>query len=235
MSRTMPCATVFPRSGPARRSAVGGSSVPRAGRTGPVAGRSRLLQGTDRVGRAGPLAGLLLLLPLAISPAARAGDDPAARMTVTGHVLDPQGKPVPGAAAMVIVQSKLSDRPMLIQVIRPMTAHQGRCDGSGRFHIELPRTSSAPMTRSMSPRWRRATASAGRISTRMRTRPPPTSRFAPSNSSGGGCSTCRASRRGACGWGSSGRSRSVAATPRPSSVPMASSATGGTGPPGPAR
>ena len=63
------------------------------------------------------LAAVLLLLPLAMlhlgtraaaaqepiagkSPAA----DPAARMTVTGRVLDPAGKPVPDAAVMVIVQ-----------------------------------------------------------------------------------------------------------------------------------
>ncbi len=64
-------------------------------------------------------------------------------MTVTGRVLDPAGKPVPDAAVMVVVQSKLSDRPMLAQPRRPMTAHQGRCDAMGRFHVELPRTSSA--------------------------------------------------------------------------------------------
>ena len=60
------------------------------------------------------------------------------RMTVTGRVLDPQGKPVPNAAVMVLVRSKFSDRPLL----RP-TVHQGTCDRSGRFRIELPRTTSA--------------------------------------------------------------------------------------------
>ncbi len=93
-------------------------------------------------------AGLLLLLPLLILAVARAGGDPtaavpAARMTVSGRVLDPQGTPVPRAAVMVIVRSKLSDRPTHVQTFGPLAAHDGRCDGSGRFRIELPRTSSA--------------------------------------------------------------------------------------------
>ena len=48
--------------------------------------------------------------PIADNPPAA---DPAARMTVTGRVLDPSGKPVPDAAVMVIVQSKYADRPTL--------------------------------------------------------------------------------------------------------------------------
>ncbi len=86
------------------------------------------------------------LSALALAAAAddvRGADDRLARMTITGRVLDPSGKPVPDAAVMVIVQSKQSDRPMFNRAVRPMTAHQGRCDGSGRFRIELPRTSSA--------------------------------------------------------------------------------------------
>jgi beta-lactamase regulating signal transducer with metallopeptidase domain/protocatechuate 3,4-dioxygenase beta subunit len=78
--------------------------------------------------------------PIAGKPAA---DDPAARMTFTGRVLDPSGKPVPDAAVMVIVQSKLADRRTLHLLGIPMTDHHARCDGSGRFRVELPRTSSA--------------------------------------------------------------------------------------------
>jgi hypothetical protein len=95
------------------------------------------------------LAGLLVLLPLLIPPAAQAVDnppaaDPAARMTVTGRVLDPQGKPVPHAAVMIIVRSRYADRPTPEQLfITQMPAHERRCDGSGRFRIEMPRTSSA--------------------------------------------------------------------------------------------
>ena len=65
-------------------------------------------------------------------------------MTVTGRVLDPAGKPVPGAAVMVIVPSKYARRPLLERTaFGALTAHEGRCDGSGQFRIELPRTTSA--------------------------------------------------------------------------------------------
>jgi beta-lactamase regulating signal transducer with metallopeptidase domain len=76
-------------------------------------------------------------------------DDPppadlAALMTVTGHVLGPSGKPVRDAAVMVIVRSKYARRPMLEwSAGGAMTAHEGRCDPSGQFRIELPRTTSA--------------------------------------------------------------------------------------------
>jgi hypothetical protein len=70
--------------------------------------------------------------------------DPTARMTVTGRVLDPSGKPVPDAAVMVIVRSKYASRPLLQSTAAgAMSAHEGRCDGSGRYRIEMPRTTSA--------------------------------------------------------------------------------------------
>ena len=64
-------------------------------------------------------------------------------MTVSGRVLDPAGKPVADAAVMVIVQAKQPLRPMFTRAMRPMIEFQGRSDGSGRFGIALPRTSSA--------------------------------------------------------------------------------------------
>ncbi len=99
-------------------------------------------------GGAGPAlpAMVLAMLSMAMPTAARAADGPAAdaRMSVTGRVLDPSGKPVPGAAVMVIARSRMYDRPMLLIVpFGPMTAHEGRCDESGRFRVVLPRTSSA--------------------------------------------------------------------------------------------
>ncbi len=102
-------------------------------------------RGRRRVGRAAflPIAVVLMPLAMAVPPGARADDAPPARMTVTGRVLDPSGKPVPDAAVMVVVTSKLSDRPTLNQFFGPMTIHQGHCDGSGRFGVEVPRTTSA--------------------------------------------------------------------------------------------
>jgi beta-lactamase regulating signal transducer with metallopeptidase domain/protocatechuate 3,4-dioxygenase beta subunit len=73
----------------------------------------------------------------------RPAADPAGRMTVTGRVLDPSGKPVPNAAVMAIVHWMHADRPRLNDLFGPMTDHHGRCDSSGRFRIEMPRTTSA--------------------------------------------------------------------------------------------
>ena len=70
-------------------------------------------------------------------------DDPAARMVASGRVLDPSGKPAADAAVMVIVRGKQDPRPMFTRAMYPMTEHEGRSDKSGRFQIELPRTSSA--------------------------------------------------------------------------------------------
>ena len=108
------------------------------------------------------LAAALALVPLAtfhlgatvntvdaIPVTAPIADDPAnvegaARMTLTGHVLDPAGKPVPHAHVMIIARSKYASRPQLESgAMGAMTAHEGRCDGSGKFRIELPRTTSA--------------------------------------------------------------------------------------------
>src|SRR5262249_3530225 len=82
----------------------------------------------------------LLLLALAIPAGARDDD---ARMTVTGRVFDPTGQPVPHAAVIVLVRSKLSDRPLPFSAFGTTTAFGRRCDGSGRFRVELPRPSSA--------------------------------------------------------------------------------------------
>jgi beta-lactamase regulating signal transducer with metallopeptidase domain len=70
--------------------------------------------------------------------------DPAARMTLAGRVLDPAGKPVPDSDVMVIVRPKYSNRPWLEQAVMGVTTpYEGRCDGSGQFRIEVPRTTSA--------------------------------------------------------------------------------------------
>lgn len=101
---------------------------------------------------------LLVVLPLAIvRVGVRAGEPvklapavderpPGERMTVAGRVLDPSGRPVPGAAVMVLVSEKYpTDRVAIDRSDRhaPTAAYDGRCDGSGNFRVEMPRTSSA--------------------------------------------------------------------------------------------
>src|SRR5262249_4231427 len=105
------------------------------------------------------VAAMLVLIPLAtlhlgarasattaLEPAA---DNPpeadrAARMTLAGRVLDPSAKPVRNAAVRVIVKSKFARRPMLETTAYGVSsACETRCDGSGRFRVELPRATSA--------------------------------------------------------------------------------------------
>jgi RNA polymerase sigma factor (sigma-70 family) len=65
------------------------------------------------------------------------------RMFVVGRVLDPQGKPVPGASVMVYARSTIY-RPAA-SAERAFAKQLGRasCDGSGRFRVDVPRTSSS--------------------------------------------------------------------------------------------
>jgi RNA polymerase sigma factor (sigma-70 family) len=83
------------------------------------------------------------------TPTARAQDSvakehpdmAARRVTVAGRVLDPQGKPVPGASVMVYGALKhAGDRP---GADAPAAIGQAVCDGSGRFRLDAPSMSSA--------------------------------------------------------------------------------------------
>ena len=82
-------------------------------------------------------------LPIAAKADDAEGKPGPGRMFVVGRVLDPQGKPVPGASAMVYARS---------MIFRPATSAErsfakqlGRAssDVSGRFRIDVPRTSSS--------------------------------------------------------------------------------------------
>ena len=65
------------------------------------------------------------------------------RMFVTGRVLDPKGKPVPSATVMVHARSLALPRVLGLSRTGSSAIASGRADGSGRFQIDAPRTSSS--------------------------------------------------------------------------------------------
>ena len=70
---------------------------------------------------------------------------PLGRMFVVGRVLDPQGKPVPGATIMVHARNLTPGRPSIHfpSSAKLVPLGDARADGSGRFRIDTPRTSSS--------------------------------------------------------------------------------------------
>jgi protocatechuate 3,4-dioxygenase beta subunit len=88
-----------------------------------------------------------LLLLTTVATAARPDDaspTPAlGRMFVVGRVLDPRGNPVPGAAVMVHARDMTSVRAPLLSPRKLIPIGDARTDGSGRFRMDAPRTSSA--------------------------------------------------------------------------------------------
>ena len=64
-------------------------------------------------------------------------------MFVVGRVLDPQGKPVPNATVMVYASLKWPGRGDRLAPMWPSAIGQARSDGSGRFRLDAPRTSSS--------------------------------------------------------------------------------------------
>lgn len=87
-------------------------------------------------------AGLLVLISPSSSRAQAPAGAPAARMTVTGRVLDPQGRPVPNAAVMVYAQTLLRTDPTPSLPLLPAELGHGTADGAGRFRVEVPRIAS---------------------------------------------------------------------------------------------
>ena len=88
-------------------------------------------------------------VPLANPPSTAAKADDAnptpapGRMFVVGRVLDPRGKPVPGAAVMVHARNLTPGRAhSSTSRCKLIPLADARADGSGRFRIDAPRTSS---------------------------------------------------------------------------------------------
>src|SRR5262249_43793047 len=88
--------------------------------------------------RAGPPQRAPAATQVPITPKRDDPDPSQARMTVAGRVLDPQGTTVPAAAVLVVLGSKFSDVPRVTT-----TTYPGTCDRSGRFGIDMPRSTSA--------------------------------------------------------------------------------------------
>lgn len=78
------------------------------------------------------------------APGRDAAPEPApGRMFFVGRVLDPKGQPVPGAVVAVHARVLAAERPPYREWMRRVTIGRGRADGTGRFRIDAPRTSSA--------------------------------------------------------------------------------------------
>jgi beta-lactamase regulating signal transducer with metallopeptidase domain/protocatechuate 3,4-dioxygenase beta subunit len=70
-----------------------------------------------------------------------AGSARSARMTVTGRVLDPDGRPVPAANVAIVGRRKLSTLTARSEDHYELMA-RAEADADGRFRLEVPRTSS---------------------------------------------------------------------------------------------
>jgi hypothetical protein len=64
-------------------------------------------------------------------------------MFVVGRVLDPQGKPVPGAKVMVHTRLKRPENTVGPEGLSPVVIGHADADGSGQFRLDAPRTSSS--------------------------------------------------------------------------------------------
>ena len=65
------------------------------------------------------------------------------RMTVGGRVLDPRGNPVPNAAVIVHGARRQGGDILRVSSNIPAALGEAKCDGAGRFNIEMPRIRSA--------------------------------------------------------------------------------------------
>ena len=102
-------------------------------------------------------------------------------MFVVGRVLDPQGKPVPNASVMVYARSMIFRPATSAERSYPKELGRASSDVSGRFRVDVPRTSSSRHDEfgavALAPGYG---VGLGRCSTPTPISPPPTSHFGPS-------------------------------------------------------
>ncbi len=127
----------------------------------------------------------LTLILGAVAVVAAGADDadpkPApGRMFVVGRVLDPDGKPVPGATVAAYARSLAQGHAPRLAPRTQVPIGDARADASGRFRIDAPRISSLHQHAFGAVALRPDTVPAGSSSTPTTTGPPPTSPSAPS-------------------------------------------------------
>ena len=81
--------------------------------------------------------------PQSSNPKSKIQNPKSGRMFVVGRVLDPAGKPVPNATTMVYARSKAFGHSPSMSRMNHVPIGDTRADGSGRFRIDAPRTSSS--------------------------------------------------------------------------------------------
>jgi protocatechuate 3,4-dioxygenase beta subunit len=91
----------------------------------------------------GPATGVELRVDDRPGPAAKSDPATPARMTVTGRVLDPDGKPVKGAFVDLIAAARTPWVGASEEVEQITLLGQGQSDGEGRYRLDVPRTSSS--------------------------------------------------------------------------------------------
>src|SRR5262249_40329095 len=76
------------------------------------------------------------------APKSEPAQSASARMTVAGRVLDPEGKPVPGAVVDLVARSRSPFVSARVEADQFTLLGQGQSDRDGRYRLDAPRTAS---------------------------------------------------------------------------------------------
>ncbi|MGO9917097.1 MAG: sigma factor-like helix-turn-helix DNA-binding protein, partial [Isosphaeraceae bacterium] len=108
-----------------------------------VAGSAGFLARPPATAEEPPRAPAATQAPVATKPDQAAPRTAPDRMTITGRVLDPDGKPVPNATTMAYASLKWPGRGDRLAPMWPSAIGQAQSNGAGRFRLDAPRVSSA--------------------------------------------------------------------------------------------